>query len=228
MVIEILILVAVIYAVTWYSLRVVGHFFFNLFNNEEETVVWWLSFLFLPGTFIHEVGHLVVAEFLLVRTDNFTILPQIQHDKGVKLGSVQIGECDPIRRLIIGIAPLLVAFSLITYGTYFVFTSGISWWLLILYIYFLIQLTHSMFSSKKDMEGFLIGTILVVAVVLLGRFIGGYISFPVLRVFSARLVGFLVENEVHLRNGLRYALAADVVFAGIFLMLLKLNRKKIS
>ncbi len=85
-----------------------------------------------------------------------------------------------------------------------------------------------MFSSKKDMEGFLIGTILVVVVVLLGRFIGGYISFPFIHVFSARLAGFLAENEVHLRNGLRYALIADVAFGGIFLTLLKLNRRKVS
>ncbi len=71
-----------------------------------------LAFIFLPGTFIHESAHFLMARILLVPVGKMEFLPK-QEGESVKLGSVSIGRCDPFRRLLIGVAPFLAGTTLI-------------------------------------------------------------------------------------------------------------------
>ena len=66
-----------------------------------------LSFLFLPGVIVHELSHMLVAAILIVPIGEIEFMPK-RTEGGVKLGSVAIGSCDPIRRAIIGFAPVFV------------------------------------------------------------------------------------------------------------------------
>ncbi len=107
--------------------------------------VWLFAILFLPGTFLHEMSHFLTALFLLVPVGTIELMPQRQGDS-VKMGSVPIGKTDPIRRTLIGIAPII--FGL---GVLFVTTPlTIPIWV---HGFIAFEVGNTMFSSKKDLEG---------------------------------------------------------------------------
>lgn len=128
-----------------------------------------LSFLFLPGVIIHELSHLLVASILLVPVGHMEFTPK-KNSNGLKLGSVEIGKTDPIRRAIIGFAPIFAGIALILGLVYFVIELntplGIS--LIVLIFYILFAVSNTMFSSKRDMEGTIeiIVTLLIIAILL--------------------------------------------------------------
>ncbi len=113
-----------------------------------------MAILFLPGTFVHEVSHFLSALFLLVPVGNMQLVPKID-EESVRLGSVSIAKTDPLRRFLIGGAPLYIGVSIIIAIFYF---ASFQWLmdnpiyaLLIFYVVFTVS--GSMFSSKRDMEG---------------------------------------------------------------------------
>jgi len=132
-----------------------------------------ISFLFLPGIIIHELSHLLTASLLFVPVGEIEFIPQIE-DGGLKLGSVAIGKTDPIRRFLIGVAPIIFGIALIFGILYFVELSkltGFGVWLGGSYILFAIG--NTMFSSGKDMEGAL-GLLIFVSVILIALFLTGF------------------------------------------------------
>lgn len=123
------------------------------FGGSEKLVVNTLAVLFLPGTIIHELAHMLVAGIMLVHVGEIDLVPKTDAG-GVRLGSVQIGKTDPFRRMIIGVAPVLVGLCIIFGVLYFMSPfSNIPWWQLLIAILIIFQTANTMFSSKKDMEG---------------------------------------------------------------------------
>jgi len=129
-----------------------------------------LSFLFLPGIIIHELSHLFVAAILFVSVGNMEFTPK-KDGNGVKLGSVEIAKTDPVRRSIIGFAPVFVGFMLVI-GIVYLFSANIlsstdsvldlffqnkNPYIFIAVIlvlaYLLFTVSNTMFSSRADMEG---------------------------------------------------------------------------
>lgn len=131
-----------------------------------------LALLFLPGTIIHELAHVLSAGVLLVHIGEVEFMPQ-ETPEGIKLGSAQIGHTDFIRRAIIGFAPVLLGLSIIL-GVSFYFISNFNgpWWSVIILLFILFEVGNTMFSSKKDMEGtaafLVIGLSLLIACYFLG------------------------------------------------------------
>lgn len=133
-----------------------------------------LSFLFLPGVIIHELSHLLVAVILFVPVGDMEFTPR-KNESGVKLGSVQIAKTDPVRRSIIGFAPVCVGLMIVV-GIVYLFSSNavflkdkniyviLSVVLAITYILFAVS--NTMFSSSKDMEGTV--EILITLLLILG------------------------------------------------------------
>src|SRR3989338_10542220 len=76
-------------------------------------------FLLLPGIFLHELAHILMAEILQVPTGELKLTPEIK-DGHLTLGSAQIALTDPLRLTLIGIAPFLagtaVLWTLIHFG----------------------------------------------------------------------------------------------------------------
>lgn len=147
-----------------------------------------LSFLFLPGIIVHELSHLLVSGILFVRAGDIEFTPKIT-DKGLKLGSVEIARTDPVRRSIIGFAPVFVGISIII-GIVYLFSSNLVLFRENLYGvalmtlgagYILFAISNSMFSSKKDMEGTLE---LVIALIVI---------FTVLYLIGLRMPSYFVE-----------------------------------
>jgi hypothetical protein len=62
----------------------------------------------LPGVVIHELCHWLMAKVLGVRVRRFSLGPVRKgRSKRVSLGSIQVGNVDPVRASLIGLAPLL-------------------------------------------------------------------------------------------------------------------------
>jgi hypothetical protein len=126
--------------------------FFRITRSEKVTVIL-LSCVFFPGTIVHELAHLLAAGLLFVKTGHMELTPKII-EKGVILGSVEIGKTDVLRRAVIGVAPVLVGITII-FGTLFYLQTLIAV-NLIIYLAALIiifEVGNTLFSSKKDLEG---------------------------------------------------------------------------
>ncbi|MCW5882110.1 MAG: hypothetical protein KIS91_14360 [Anaerolineae bacterium] len=72
----------------------------------------WLRFLVLaPGIFLHEFSHWITARLLFVPTGKFSLGPSRSVTRGkqvqVTMGYVMIGQTDPIRASLIGVAPFI-------------------------------------------------------------------------------------------------------------------------
>lgn len=132
-----------------------------------------ISFLFLPGIIIHELSHFLVASLLFVPVGEIEFMPEIE-EGGLKLGSVSIGQTDPIRRFLIGVAPVVAGLSIILGLLYFIEVNKIGGiGILALIFYILFAVGNTMFSSKKDMEGALI-LLAFVSIFLIAFFIMGF------------------------------------------------------
>ncbi|MBI4066194.1 hypothetical protein HY411_00605 [Candidatus Gottesmanbacteria bacterium] len=130
-----------------------------------------VTILFFPGTVVHELAHLFVAEVLRVRTGKLTLVPDVPGEASAKSGSlegteikaggVMIAQTDPLRRTLIGLAPVYVGVAVLTALSYFfqqfnnvtIITIGI--------LYIMFAVSNSMFASREDMKGVIPFTITV-------------------------------------------------------------------
>lgn len=133
-----------------------------------------ISLIFLPGIIIHELSHFFIAVILFVPVGDMEFTPK-KNDNGVRLGSIEIARTDPIRRSLIGFAPVFVGLALIVGVVYF-FSSNILFFqknnpyvfmaVILALIYLLFAVSNTMFSSSKDMEGTV--EILIVLLIIFG------------------------------------------------------------
>jgi|SRR3989344_9035570 len=138
-------------------------------TRNHKVVINILSILFLPGTILHELSHLLTAGILLVPVGELSVLPEIEGES-VKLGSVQVGKVDPFRLTLVGVAPVIWGLLTILGIIYFAQISHFNWWQTALGLYLIFNISNSMFSSKKDIEGtigFVVAIIAITAALLL-------------------------------------------------------------
>lgn len=178
-----------------------------------------LSFLFLPGVIIHELSHLLIASVLLVPVGHMEFTPK-KSQNGVKLGSVEIAKTDPIRKSIIGFAPVFVGFMIIV-GIVYLFTSNISsikdkdfYVLGIVFVltgYLLFAISNTMFSSSKDMEG-TIEILITLLIIFAGVYILGFripVSF-VEKILTSNITEIVKKSTLFLS----VPIVIDVVLLG--------------
>lgn len=149
---------------------------FYFISKSQGFTVHALGFLFLPGTIIHELSHVILANVMFVHTGEIEFMPEVT-EHGVKLGSAEIQKTDPIRRSLIGIAPFLIGVSAIL-GSLFFFSNSLlsgeaySFWVWAIFLYLLFQVSNTMFSSKKDLEGSLIIGVLITSIFVAAYLLG--------------------------------------------------------
>ena len=166
-----------------------------------------LFFIFLPGIIIHEFSHLLVAVMLFVPVGNMEFAPK-RNGNTVKLGSVEIGRADPIRRSLIGLAPVLAGLTVVCTVVYF-FSSNILFFqdkgfyfciaFVLVLAYFLFAISNTMFSSSKDMEG--TAEILITLLILFAgvNILGFHPSLSILdKIFNKELVAVVQESTLFL------------------------------
>lgn len=143
--------------------------FYFFIRNQKVSVIL-LAIIFFPGTLIHELAHLLSAGMMLVSVGGINLIPKIE-EHGVKLGHVEIAKTDPIRRSIIGFAPVLAGIAVI-FGVIFWANSLYEnfWnypvWLFLTVSYVVSVIGNTMFSSRKDLEGTLGVSIVFIALLI--------------------------------------------------------------
>lgn len=80
---------------------------FLIATRSERVTTFLFALVFLPGVFLHELSHFVMARLLRVRTGRFSLLPQALPNGRLRLGYVETAQSDVLRDSLIGAAPLL-------------------------------------------------------------------------------------------------------------------------
>lgn len=131
--------------------------------RSRTASIWIVTIIFFPGTVVHELAHLFVAEILGVHTGKLTLVPEgiegppfakaSGGETEIKAGGVMISETDPFRRTLIGLAPVYVGIAVLATLAYFLQQFNSITLLTIGIFYIMFAVSNSMFSSKEDMKG---------------------------------------------------------------------------
>lgn len=193
-----------------------SRFLYRLTRNKKLTVNL-LALLFLPGTILHEIAHWMTAKALFVPVGKISLYPKLTSG-GVILGSVSMNKTDPLRRLLIGTAPVFFGVGIIVGALYFASKNNLlnNYWSILLLAYIVFEIGNTMFSSKKDMEG-TIGLLLVVI------FLGGICYLLGLRIQISAIMAFLSQPFVTavFQKGSIYLLL-PIIVDGIFILVLRI------
>lgn len=129
-----------------------------------------IAAFYFPGTLIHESSHLLAAMALFLKIHSVSIFPVIEHG-GVKLGSVTYYKRDPVRSILVGIAPLFGG-TATAYGLYLILGYTDVFWIRALVIYLLFTIMSTMFSSAQDLVDVVWLVPLCMLVVIVGYILG--------------------------------------------------------
>ncbi len=80
---------------------------FLIITRSPNFTIGVFSLIFLPGVFLHELSHLIMAKLLRVRTGRFSLLPQVLPNGSLQLGYVEAARSDILRDSLVGMAPLI-------------------------------------------------------------------------------------------------------------------------
>ncbi len=88
---------------------------FLILSRDVNITMGIFSIIFLPGVFLHESSHFVMAKILRVPTGQFSLIPQSLPDGRLQLGYVETARSDVVRDSLIGAAPLIVGTLFVAY-----------------------------------------------------------------------------------------------------------------
>ncbi len=100
---------------------------FLILTRDTRLTMGIFSMLLLPGVFLHELSHFVMAKLLRVRTGKFSIFPQSLPDGRLQLGYVETARSDIIRDSLIGAAPLIVGTLFVAYVAIYHLQMRVLW-----------------------------------------------------------------------------------------------------
>ena len=100
---------------------------FLILTRDSRVTMVIFSMLFLPGVFLHELSHFVMAKILRVRTGRFSILPKPLPDGRLQLGYVETARSDLVRDSLIGAAPLIVGTLFVAYVAIYHLQMRVLW-----------------------------------------------------------------------------------------------------
>jgi len=89
---------------------------FLILTRNEGFTMGAFSLIFLPGVFLHEFSHLVMAKLLRVRTGKFSLLPEVMPNGRLMLGYVEAAHTDIFRDSLVGMAPLISGVVFMAYA----------------------------------------------------------------------------------------------------------------
>ncbi len=176
--------VALAFIILYYLSRIfIQKLFVVLYRvtHDRDDAVVILGWIFAPGTFIHEISHFLSALILMVPVGEMDLMPEAEDD-GIKLGKVAIGKTDFIRGSLIGLAPVISGGAILFSAISFALPRLGNLWIAFALIYVIFQITHTMFSSKKDL--FAVLELIVFLAVLSGFLIFFKIYTPFIYIYG--------------------------------------------
>ncbi|HJR79845.1 MAG TPA: hypothetical protein VJ821_07220 [Anaerolineales bacterium] len=88
---------------------------FLILTRDPRMTMGIFSMIFLPGVFLHELSHFLMAKILFIRTGKFSIFPRSLPDGRLQLGYVETAKSDVVRDSLVGAAPLIVGTLFVAY-----------------------------------------------------------------------------------------------------------------
>ena len=88
---------------------------FLILTRSPQLTVGLFSILFLPGVFMHELSHYLMAKLLRVRTGKFSLIPRTLPNGRLQMGYVETERSDVFRDSLVGAAPLIVGSLFVAY-----------------------------------------------------------------------------------------------------------------
>lgn len=189
-----------------------------VFRQPEVATILY-SILMLPGVFLHEASHWLMATVVGARTRGFSVVPERLPDGTLRLGYVETERTDIFREALIGVAPLItgsVVVLLIGYNVLGVGPAGAAlaagdaagvarnllaitaapdaW----VWVYLLFAVSNSMMPSASDRRAWLPVVVFSVAVILglayagLGAVVSDVVAGPVEQAVRALAAAFTV------------------------------------
>jgi hypothetical protein len=221
---------ALILLTRWITKHIQGIGFLLTQDGQAALLVYFC--LILPGVFVHELSHALVAWVLGVRVLKFSIgIKRKKRGGSVALGSVDIAATDPFRSSLIGLAPLiagsivvlLIGSKVFGLRPFVVNDAGRLWaelqaiyrtpdfWL---WVYLVFAVSNAMLPSPADRHAW--GTALIFLGILVGFFyLTGLVQFLSTGSF-AFAVGTWVGNAAdQLTWAFGITVAVDLIIAAI-------------
>lgn len=190
-------------------------------------MVFFLALILLPGTVVHELSHWLMAKILFIKTGKISLFPEVI-DQSIKLGSVEIAKSDAIRRVLVGVAPVLFGLIIIL-GSLFLISSNliIGWntlpiWLWTILFYLIFITGNTMFSSKKDLEGSLAVFGFISGLIILFHFLGMRLPYEKLDLFLTNQAKQFMELLIKL---MVIPLGFNLIFIFLINILLRLIKR---
>jgi len=100
---------------------------FLILTRNPRLTMGIFQMIFLPGVFLHEAGHYLMAKILCVPTGRFSILPQPLPDGRLQMGYVETARADIVRDSLIGAAPLIVGTIFVAYVSVYQLEMRVLW-----------------------------------------------------------------------------------------------------
>ncbi len=151
-----LVIVAVEMVVLFRSARVLQHamlVFLTKTFKKPKISIWLLALLFFPGTYFHEISHLVVARLLGIPAHLSSLKPK-REANDIVMGSVSLAKTGSFRRFLVGVAPFVLGLGGLWVLTYFFYLRFVLvWWHWLVWAYLVFQLGNTIFLSRQDMQG---------------------------------------------------------------------------
>ena len=123
----------------WFVLMLVPLIFLQRLLHREMQAVFLIAtrsgrftiglfqLIFLPGVFLHESSHYLMAKILRVPTGRFSVLPRPLPDGRLQMGYVEIAQSDIARDSLIGAAPLIAGTIFTAYVALYVLDMRVLW-----------------------------------------------------------------------------------------------------
>jgi hypothetical protein len=80
---------------------------FLILTRHPGVTIGVFALIFIPGVFLHELSHFVMAKILGVRTGRFSLIPSPMPDGRLQMGYVETERSDIVRDALVGAAPIL-------------------------------------------------------------------------------------------------------------------------
>ena len=100
---------------------------FLILTRNAQITMGVFQFIFLPGVFLHETSHFLMAKILRVPTGRFSILPKPLLDGRLQMGYVETAKADIIRDSLIGAAPLIIGTLFVAYAAIYQLEMRVLW-----------------------------------------------------------------------------------------------------
>jgi hypothetical protein len=209
--------------------REVGKLGYLVLGDGTATALLTFAVL-LPGIFLHELSHWLMAKALGLRTGKFRLWPE-QRKKSLRLGYVEVASGGMVRDSLVGLAPFLMGSGLLLYTAYRIFDldgAGAAWqagqtvrglahfvsglgapdaWL---WLYLAFAVSNAMMPSESDRQPW------ASLLLFLGILTGAALLFGGLPALSPETTAWLARSFTTLTYAFAFAIGVDLLFGLIF------------